>query len=200
MRIWLLLVALATIYVPAAFGQPETNTEVYQLLAVDCFGELPADISGLKLTAPLRMQFIRSALVSRWTEPGRRVYLADSAYSGMPDDLPHFSYNIEKAAVTYGRIKKKRITRTVDLELLATFNTSAGEILIDETCKRKHADTLSVADLNDVETSSYPETQAPHPRPGWVRRALEPVVLTAATVVGVYLFFTLRSESSEDGS
>ena len=180
-------------------GQPSNET-AYQRLAIACIGDLPDSEPAIELTAPQKMPFVRSALITHWSEQGYRVFWADSLVSDVPEGLSRFSYRIDEAAVTYRRLKKKRINRTVDLSIAATLLTPAGEVLRDDTCRRQYADTLAVADLNAVESSTYPETQAPHPQPGWIRRIVEPVMLTTATVVGVYLFFALRSDSSDDGN
>ena len=62
------------------------------------------------------------------------------------------------------------------------------------------SDSISREALSTVESDAFPMTSAPHPAKGWFKRYLEPVVLTTATVLGVYLFFTLRSDSNDDGS
>src|SRR5690606_32774659 len=71
-----LLLLLATA-APAA-GQT-SNLALYQELAVECLGELPAGVDSLVVTSPDRMPFLRSALVSHWQQDGRAVFLPDSA-------------------------------------------------------------------------------------------------------------------------
>ena len=194
-----LLVIVAFLAVPQPVYSQTSNVSVYQELAVGCFGNVPDDLPAFKVAPPSRMPFIRSALVTHWTQQGSRVFLADSVYSEMPDPLAQLTYGVETAQVRYARLKKKRMARTVELVMPATLHSASGEVLYDNTCRQEKTDTLAIADLNRIQSSTYPETTASPPKAGWSRRILEPVVLTGATVVGVYLFFTLRSTGSDDG-
>jgi len=69
----------------------------------------------------------------------------------------------------------------------------------DESIEHSHSrnivvkDTISANDLNQIENGMFQFSRGVKTESGWVRKVLEPVVITATTIVIVYLFFSLRS-------
>ncbi len=177
-----------------AWGQP-TNLEAYQTLAVECLAAAPDTARAFRLAVPARMPFLRTALVARWQEEGHMVFLADSSFEAT-GALPRLAYEVEEATVAYERAGRKQLRRTVTLALRHTFTGPGGEILREDRCRDVYEDTVARRAAAGLADEAFPETQAPLPEAGWLRRYLEPVVLTAATAVAVYLFFTLRSDTS----
>jgi hypothetical protein len=177
--------------------EPPTNLETYQRLAIECLSPMPDSVRAFALDAPASMPYIRSALIGRWTEAGLTVYQADTARTTLPD-LPRLQYTIPSAEVSYARLRRRSMQRTIRFAVHKTLTDSQGAILHDDSCQRQSVDSLRIADLERIESTSYPETRAARPEPGWARRIFEPLVLTAATVVSVYLFFTLRSDNADD--
>lgn len=174
-----------------AFGQ-STNLALYQDLAIECLAAVPGEVDSLSLESPTRMPFLRSALIARWQEDGRSIFEADSSR-----DVAHLVYHIDDARVVYGRADGD-VARHVVLGMRYTLTAPDGRILADDRCAKDFSDVIPRGALAAVENEAYAETQADPPEAGWFRRYLEPVVITAATAVAVYLFFTLRSNEAED--
>ena len=173
-----------------------TNLAHYEAMAVACLSAVPDTARAFRLDAPDAMPYLRAALVARWQSEGRVIFRPDAPAA---EALPWLRYAIEEARVAYAKAPDHRLARTVTLALRYTFTGADGRILRDDRCRDVRADTIRSADRARVETAAFPETQAPPPEAGWVRRYLEPAVITAATAVGIYLFFTLRSDRTNNG-
>jgi hypothetical protein len=69
----------------------------------------------------------------------------------------------------------------------------------DESIEHSHSknivvqDTISANDLSQIENDLFQFSRGVKSESGWVRKVFEPVVITATTIVIVYLFFSLRS-------
>jgi hypothetical protein len=175
----------------------DTNLAVYQRLAQECLAELPADIDSLALEAPAEMPYLRSALVETWKSAGYEVYdVGDTPPQAAT--LPRLAFSIEDAHVTYGVSGRRRLSRDVTLALQYSLMDVDGRIILDERCSRSADDIIDRATRARLENQVYAETVGAEPRAGWIRRYVEPAVLAAATALGVYLFFTLRSQSADD--
>jgi hypothetical protein len=188
---WILLAISGKV----AFAQ-ETNIERYQAIAVECVAALPDTPESFRLDAADRMPYLRPSLVQFWQSRGHTVYLNDSTTVSTPE-LPLLAYRIEEAGVEYNRRGRSRLQRVVTLALQVSLRGVDNRLLYENRCRDRLSDVIPRGAIRQVETSVYPETQAPPPEAGWVRRYLEPVVLTAATAVGIYLFFSIRSGSEE---
>ena len=181
-------------------GAQPTNMETFQALAVECMGFISDVKEGLIIDTPGQMPYVRSAIVTRLNQRGRQVFLADSVYTNQPANLSTLSYKIDAASVVYERLRKKKARRTVHFSATTMLVSAQGALINDEVCNEHFTDTLSVAALPSLESGSFSETQAPPLKAGFFRRIFQPVMLTTATALTVYLFFTLRSESSNDGN
>ncbi len=173
----------------------QTNQAAFIALGTACLGPLPGDVQSFYLDAPSQMPYLRSALIQTWQQEGRRIFVSDTTAAL----LPTLRYTIEAVAVDYARQGRKQVARTVSLGLRYALTTADGEVLRDAPCSDTFQDVLSRKALAEVETPTFPETQAPPPPPGGLGRYLEPALLTAATAVSVFLFFTLRSDRADDG-
>ncbi len=181
-----------------SLAQP-TNLEALQTLAIQCVDFAAKVEQDLLIDAPADMPFVRSAIISKLNAGEREVFLVDSIYTNQPTSLATLRYRIDGTHVSYKRLKKKKARRVVEFIASASLISVDGKVLEDKTCQEQFTDTVRLSDLNALETSSYSETKAPHPEAGFFKRVFQPVMLTAATALTVYLFFTLRSESSNDG-
>lgn len=176
--------------------QPPTNIEIYQRLANECLAALPDAIQALTFEAPSSMPFIQSGLLAQWQEENKTIYLADSTHQA-PQPLAKLSFTVPSAQVAYARLSRRSMQRTVKLSTHQTLTAADGSILRDSLCERQHVDSLKTSERKRIESDAYPITRGTPPKAGWPRRWLEPLVLTAATAVSVYLFFNLRSNSSD---
>lgn len=174
-----------------AFAQT-TNLSLYQELAIDCLGEIPASFDSLTLNAPERMPYVRSALITHWQDDGRTIFQTDSTAA-----RPQLTYEIEDARVLYDR-DGRDLAREIVLALRYSLMDPAGRIVADDRCVERHSDVIARDALTVVQEAAYAETQGEAPQGGWFRRYVEPAVIAAATAVAVYLFFTLRSRRADD--
>ena len=198
MRIGAVLAGLALAPWAAAFAQP-TNLEAYQTVALRCLAAAPDTTQVFRLDAPEQMPYLRTALVQRWREEGRVLFLADSLQALSGPATARLRYEIEEAHVAYDRAPGKQLVRTVTLALRYTFMTADGRLLGEDRCRDTFTDTIRRSDRAALEWDAFPETQGEAPRGSWIRRHLEPAVLAVATAVTVYLFFNIRSDQSDDG-
>ncbi len=175
----------------ATAGAQPTNREVFVRLAQECLDKAPESATAFRLDAGERLAFIRADLVSRWQTAGYVLYEADSSAGA---GLPLLRYRIEEAAVRYERAARGALQRSVVLSLTYALTATDGRVVREQPCRLSSTDVIRRSDVERVESPGYPETQAPLPRGGFVRRYLEPAVLLGAVAVGVYLFFSLRSE------
>lgn len=193
----LLLIGLLVSFAGTVRAQP-TNVEAYQQLAVACLADVPDTLQAFRLDAPERMPYVRTALANRWQEQGRTLFLPDTS-ARPPDPLPRLAFRIEDADVTYER-EGRRLRRTVELALRYTLTAANGRLLREQSCRETFDDTIARGEREALEDAAYRETQGAVPEAGGWRRYVEPAVLAAAVGVGVYLFFSLRGDTSGDNT
>ena len=174
---------------------------LFQKMAIECLGPVPSSQKQFRIQAPESgILFVQSSLIEHWKSQEYTVFLMDPVPSDSSSSLPTLAYSIEKSQVVYERLPKKQVKREVLFTSHYTFTEPDGRVQADAVCSKSESDTLHRDALTDVESADFPVTTAPHPPKGWIQRYLEPVVLTTATALGVYLFFTLRSDSNDDGT
>lgn len=183
---------LCCLFLTAGATAQTTNLSIFQDMAVECLGAVPVAVDTLELDAPDSMPYVRSALVTHWQNEGRAVFVADSS-SG----YPRLSYEVEKSDVAFSR-RGRRVQRRVSLALSYTLAEPNGLVLVDDRCTDEYVDIIRRQAVPAVQSDAHPETQSEPPQSGWFRRYLEPVVITTATAVAVYLFFALRSADGSD--
>lgn len=182
---------------PAAAQPTEapTNIEALQNLAVACVADaVPDSMQSFRLDAPDRMPYLRSALVDRWQAENRLLYLADTTST----DLPTLAYAVETVDVRYARSGRRTVARTVRLALRYSLTAPDGRLLRDTRCQDAYTDTIRRDAIAALEAEAFPETQGEVPPGGWFRRYAQPAIVAAATVVTVYLFFSLRSDRADN--
>jgi hypothetical protein len=191
----LLLLGLCWGGAPEPVRAQPANLAVYQDLALQCLAGAPDTVRAFLLDAPAAMPYLRPALAARWQSEARTLFLPDSAAA--PPGLPRLAFRVEEAAVTYARAPGRRLRRSVALGLHYTLVDASGRLLAEARCRPTYADEVDRQDVARLQSDAFPETRAALPPAGWVRRTLQPVLLTAATAVTVYLFFTLRTQATE---
>ncbi len=190
----LLLLAMSATF---AVAQTPTLT-LFQTMAVECLAPVPDTLRTFGLATPAVPPYLRTALLERWHAEGRAVYLADSTQATPASSaLPRLLAATEQVRVVYARVGRRTLRRTATLHLRYTLTAPDGRVLDDGRCERVAADTLARRDKSRVENPVFPETQAPLPEQGWLRRTLEPAVLAATVVLTAYLLFTLRSNRTD---
>ena len=197
----LFLTILFFVLLPVDFVLAQkANLEILQELALECLERVPDSSMQFILNSPPSPSFIQSELVNQWQEAGYTLFVLDSLTKAGTSGKPTLSYSIENSSISYERRKKKRVQRDIEQTIHFTFIDSEGTLLKDAMCTKQFSDTVSKSDLNGLESEAFPQTQAPHPQGSWLKRYIEPAVLATATALGVYLFFTLRSDTNDDGN
>lgn len=191
------MVALTALSTSTAARAQDSNRAILERLALTCLAELPSQIDTFALSAPERMPFLRSALIDNWNANGRAIYSAGDS-SQRASTLPILSLSIVDAGVVYSALGRRRLNREVSLALQYTLAGPDGRIILDESCIETAVDSIRRSDRGRLEDPAFAETRGEPPRAGWVRRYVEPAILVAASALGVYLFFTLRSQSADE--
>ena len=179
-----------------AQAPPPTTAEVYAHLAARCLVAVPDTAAALRLVLPEAMPYLAPPLIEAWQNQDRVIFQGDSARMG---SVPTLDVRVNEARIRYARAGRGRVARTATLELQYAFAGPDGAVIRAAACSETLTDEVPRGALPALELAAYPETQAPPPPPGWPRRYLEPAVLTAATAVAVFLFFSLRSDRADDG-
>ena len=172
-----------------------TNMQVFENLGVACLESVPMEVDSLILSPPATLPYVTSALINRWQQQGKTLFLADSLR--VPNSPFLLSWEVSKSTISYTRVRRKTFSRSAELDLQYTFLGLNGEILAQDTCQNLFSDQIRKGMIPDLESPAYPETQAEPPRDRWVRRHLEPVIIAAATGLAAFLFFNLRNNSAD---
>lgn len=186
------LLAVATLVAvpgtrPAA--AQDANASVLESLTVACLREIPDTVRAFRLEAPDTLPYARAALNAVWRADGRQV----AATAAADRALPTFRYHFDDVAISYRRAGRRQYERVVSIALDYALLGHDGTLLDDGVCRRETRDIIASSSVSDLEDGIYPETIGARPEAGRLRRYLEPVILTGAIAVGVYLFFSLRS-------
>lgn len=172
-----------------------TNMQVFENLGVACLESVPMQADSLVLSPPAALPYVTSALINRWQQQDKTLFLADSLHTQSPPFL--LSWEVSKSTISYTRVRRKTLSRSAELNLQYTFLGLNGEILAQDTCQNLFSDQIPKGLIPELESPAYPETQAEPPRDHWVRRHLEPVIIAAATGLAAFLFFNLRNNSAD---
>lgn len=144
----------------------------------------------------------RSVAVSAESDTFSSFYTPLIAYGlgerGIPAaaDAPSIHCLVRVAAVEYGEpftesfFGPRRCTRTVALTV-----SIRGDLPV--TCPARISfscsDTVLVSDIPMLDASAPPRTKVVLPERSWLDTVLEPAIITVASGVAIYLFFTIRS-------
>ncbi len=172
-----------------------TNRQVFENLGVACLESVPIEVDSLTLSPPSPLPYVTTSLINRWQQQGKTLFLTDSLYTSNPSFL--ISWEISKSKISYTRARRKTFSRTAELNLQYTFLGVNGEILVRDTCQKLFSDQISKDLIPKLESAAYPETQAELPPDRWIRRHLEPVIISLATGLAAFLFFNLRNNSAD---
>ncbi|MHB1051082.1 MAG: hypothetical protein ACYC09_13470 [Bacteroidota bacterium] len=137
---------------------------------------------------------VRSAIPRPFLEKKIDVYFSpDSA-----DTILMFS--LDEAALTYGTpfstsfLGSKKVERTISVQADITLLTkSAQKILFSSEFTRSVTDTVMLSEINLLDDPSVPFTAVVLPATSFFDSIVEPAIITIASAVAVYLFFTIRS-------
>jgi hypothetical protein len=89
---------------------------------------------------------------------------------------------------------KKGIERSVQGEYHLLITNKEHRVLISRQISGFEKDVIHEGSINQIEAENLPFTKGTKIGSTFIKRWLEPVIITAATMTVVYLFYTLRSE------
>lgn len=108
--------------------------------------------------------------------------------------------NVEEARIGYGTpfsesfLGERLVVRTVTLNLGVRLRSSSSSALVfDRRFTRSSADTVRLSEVGQLDSVVPAGWTVQSPPNSFVDSYLEPLVVTAAAAVAVYLFFTIRS-------
>jgi hypothetical protein len=195
---WLILVFSLN-----GYSQVSTNLEVLEEILVD-----PV-VSCLDTFAdPTTSILIENASLSEfhiWMRDNLRRKLIDEGYAVYDRETVSneqmYTIVVENLAteIYYRPIGRNLLLRENRLE--RSFNTLLSFYIKnkDESIEHSHSknivvkDTISVAQFDEIENNLFQFSRGVKTESGWMKKYFEPVVITATTIVIVYLFFSLRS-------
>ncbi len=87
----------------------------------------------------------------------------------------------------------RKAMRKVSLQMRGTIvNAHSRQVMWAGTVERSFADTIRIAQINLLESSSSAIAKGIVPEAPFMERIIEPMVVVAAAGIAVYLFFTIR--------
>ena len=175
-------------------ADPVAHADLLALLVVACL-EAPVEARG-KATDALDVSW--SGPLSFLATPVSAELMA----RGIPlggSDAAGLAIRMERGTVTYARAGRGRLTRSGDVAIQYTLTQPDGRILAADSCTRSASDTMTKRKAETLRDERYDVTMPDIPPTGLWRRYLEPAVLVAATGIGTYLFFNLRSRRTDSG-
>ena len=104
----------------------------------------------------------------------------------------NLSYRVKKRKWL---VRPSRYMREIEGILSFSIRRHNGAVLYSGEREIHFQDVISATDLKTVENEMYPFSQGTKRESKFVKRFLEPVVITGATASVIYLFYTLRSGS-----
>ena len=201
---WILL--SLTVGISPSFGQM-THRNVMADIALSCFESALPTPSVLQLEGSGMAAIVTPSIENGLLSRGFRLSEDDSAL--------RLTYNVELAKVDLSRKGRKQLTRRVSLGLSYKIlggskgahmdesvptDSLAGESLVDAgTCSDTRTDVIDREIAPELGYEGFPATNPSIPPKGGILRFIQPLVLVAATVVGTYLFFNLRSRRADGG-
>lgn len=206
-----LVLILFTVFLQSCFGtvavfaQKPTNEEVLtKLLVYPILGV----IDSLELgDVPIKIDLHEPTSLGNWVVKDlhrellkRKIQVFDTI--AMASDRMLF-IEIERVQsdIMYQSKKRDLLYRTSKFERNInsfesfTILNELGKVLASGSNKLNFRDTLNRSDLKNIENSFHPFTMGTKLESKFIKRFLEPTLVTFSTLGVVYLFFSLRSGS-----
>ncbi len=104
------------------------------------------------------------------------------------------------SSVFYGEVftesffGERKCERTVSMTMLGTVSTNAdGKVLFSHSYSVSLTDTVAYSSVEQLSASAVPSAQYKMPQLSLFDSVLEPAIVTVASGIIIYLFFTIRS-------
>lgn len=186
---------------PVASRSLQPNLDVMRSLAMDIGREIGSHVrrKGGDQTVVLTVRPVESswlvdaALIAGISEEGCSV-----RWGGGGRFALHIG--IEQLGVQYSNSRREGffgqhvVDRTVTVACAThVTDVSDGTILVSETIRRDHTDTVPTDAINQMENQTIAATRGTLPAEGFLSSVVEPVIVLAAIGVAVFLLFHVRS-------
>lgn len=182
----------------------KTNLEVMQLLIAEISQELvdrlqirQGDSVLIKYGEDNNMWIVQNVFTSTLKKKDYHVFSNDSTgiISNFQIDVVNFDLQVSYDGMFRdGLFGMKKVKRTVSASLSCqATNTLTSEILYSGSNTKQFTDTVSLDDINKIESQSINSTKAKLPSEPFLDRIVEPFVIIGVTGLTIYLFFQVRS-------
>ena len=124
---------------PASLAQDfPTNMQVFSNLGLSCLDSVPAEVDTLVISSPPTLPYVTSALIHHWQQQGKHLFSFDSLRTSNSNLV--LSWNVSDAEISYGRVNRKTLSRSAELNLQYTLLGKQGEFLAHDTCRQSFSD------------------------------------------------------------
>ncbi|MEW5799633.1 MAG: hypothetical protein AB1728_11575 [Bacteroidota bacterium] len=131
-----------------------------------------------------------NALTSRRISVHTNVLSADTLIQCSVQD-PSLLYGTVFTESLFGA---RKVERTLSLTLQIIFSSqSNGAVFYSNKFSMSHTDTVLYSEIQNLDDESLHLKTLSQPQPSLFDSFLEPVIVTVASAVAIYLFFTIRS-------
>jgi len=111
-----------------------------------------------------------------------------------------FEFSAYDVALKYGEpftetlFGRRKVSRTISLSMQFSFlSQSHHKVIASQKMTVTAIDTINYADVQSLSDSSIPFSSVTEPQLSFFDSILEPAIVTVASAVVIYLFFTIRS-------
>ena len=171
-----------------------SHADVLAVLTADCLEPVIAESSSFRFLAQGATDLVASPLVGSWARAGKNVFLQPSEAPA-----PLLVVTTDKAEVDLQRDGRRKLKRTVSIDLTWWLSSIDGDVTGTDTCRSSKSDSLTRDQAERMAVDGSPILDPTIPPRSRLMHAAQPVVLLGATAVGTYLLFNLRSRRSDDG-
>ena len=196
-----LVVFLSALCVAAENDVPATHRQVVYHLTDSVIETVAADNAGLSA----------ATVVVSMSEQPQNNYLKQQIIQSLVANTNGVSLhqngidtiiecNVRDLSLRYGEVftetffGERKVERSISLSLVVTIlSASSGRILYSQTIKKASSDTVLYSQVDELLDDSLPFTMTVQPQLSFFDSIIEPVVVTVASGVVIYLFFTIRS-------
>jgi hypothetical protein len=196
-----IMIFLWSIGFAADASHPDSHRSVISRLSQETLTSAVADgltfpASAMCFTAGKNSwnEIVRTAVLQTLLERTEKVYTAPD----IPDTL--FSLALNDVVLTYGSpfstsfLGARKVERTITVTAEISLTTKQSErILYSSVITLSSTDTVLFSAIEALHDPSLPFTSPPLPAVSFIDTILEPAIITIASAVAVYLFFTIRS-------
>ena len=142
----------------------------------------------------LATQFFRPNIVQAFTTRGLPVYLNNDSI-GTTLEL-----HVQESSVFYGEVftetffGERKCERTVTVTVLASLlSADDKKVIFSRPYTRSAVDTVALSMVEQFHSSTIPVTRYIKPELSFFDSVIEPAIVTVASGIVIYLFFTIRS-------